>query len=95
MIQKFCHVCIAQAHIKRKKYRKGPKDIVALADDTRDRSDNCQLVSVADSTSGEKCHPYLLLSQHVYLYSGVKSKEVFMWPCIDHIGWRLSPVARR
>lgn len=92
------NVCLAyytQAQIKRKKYGKSQKDIVELSDYTVDRRDNCQHVSGADSLSGEKCRLSQLLSHKVYLYSGVKSKNVFLWPSKDDIECLISPVVGR
>lgn len=92
------NVCLAyytQAEIKGKKYGKSQKDTVELGDYTADRRDNCQHVSCADSLSGEKCRLSQLLSHKVYLYSGVKSKNVFLRPSKDDIECLISPVAGR
>lgn len=68
-----------------------------LSDYTADRPDNCQLVTFADGTTGEKCCSYQLLSQQVYFYSGVKGRRrlVFSWSSIDHINGILSHQAGR
>lgn len=70
-----------RAQIKSRKYGRSQKDNVELRDYTADRPDNCQFVSLADSRSAEKRRFYQLLSQQVYLYSGVKRKEA----CCLHV----------
>lgn len=92
----------AWAKIQNKKYGKSQKDNVELCDYTADKPDNCQLVSYADSTSGEKCRFYQLLSQQVYLYSGDKKAgrkasclyvalhRLYQLPPISP-GWEMNP----